>query len=332
MSDLVLGLMLYGVSLLTMAGIYSVLAIGLNIQWGYTGLFNAGIAGFFAVGAYVSAILTSSPSTSFIGGLDWPFPAGLLAAMVVAGAIGYLVGRLCIRLRADYLAIATIGVAEILRLILKNEIWATNGPRGISNIPRPFEDLSQPWSQLAFLAVVAFVVLIAYLLAERAGKSPWGRVMRSIRDNEAAAAAIGKDVVGFRLQGFVIGAALMGLGGALTAHFFKFIGPEATEPLLTTFLVWVMLIIGGSGNNRGAMLGALVVWTLWSATELLTSQLPPDWAVRATFLRIFLIGLGLQIVLQRYSKGLLPERPPNSRTDDMVPSVDPAQEKAPPAE
>jgi len=331
-SQLALGLLLYGVSLLTMAGIYGVLAIGLNIQWGYTGLFNAGIAGFFAIGAYVSAILTAGDSPNFIGGFGWPFPVGLLAALVVAGAIGYLVGRLCIRLRSDYLAIATIGVAEIFRLILKNEIWATNGPRGISNIPRPFESMSQPWSQIAFLGVVALVVLIAYLLAERAGRSPWGRVMRSIRDNEAAAAAIGKNVTGFRLQGFVIGAALMGLGGALAGHFFKFIGPEATEPLMTTFLVWVMLIIGGSGNNKGALLGALAVWTLWSATELLTSQLPPEWAVRATFLRIFLIGLGLQIVLQRYSMGLLPEKLPKIDAAEFAPPPGRAQEKSPPAE
>lgn len=331
-SELALGLLLYAVSLLTMAGIYGVLAIGLNIQWGYTGLFNAGIAGFFAIGAYVSAILTAASSDNFIGGFGWPFPVGLVAAMVVAGAIGYLVGQLCIRLRSDYLAIATIGVAEIFRLILKNEIWATNGPRGISNIPRPFESLSQPWSQIAFLLVVGLVVLIAYVLAERAGKSPWGRVMRSIRDNEAAAAAIGKNVTGFRLQGFVIGAALMGLGGALASHFFKFIGPEATEPLMTTFLVWVMLIIGGSGNNRGALLGALAVWTLWSATELLTSQLPPEWAVRATFLRIFLIGLGLQIVLQRYSKGLLPETLPKVDPSEFETPPGRAQEKAPAAE
>jgi branched-chain amino acid transport system permease protein len=331
-SELALGLLLYAVSLLTMAGIYGVLAIGLNIQWGYTGLFNAGIAGFFAIGAYVSAILTAASSDNFIGGFGLPFPVGLVAAMAVAGVIGYLVGRLCIRLRSDYLAIATIGVAEIFRLILKNEIWATNGPRGISNIPRPFESLSQPWSQLAFLLVVGLVVLIAYLLAERAGKSPWGRVMRSIRDNEAAAAAIGKNVTGFRLQGFVIGAALMGLGGALASHFFKFIGPEATEPLMTTFLVWVMLIIGGSGNNRGALLGALAVWTLWSATELLTSQLPPEWAVRATFLRIFLIGLGLQIVLQRYSKGLLPETLPKVDASEFETPPARAEEKAPPAE
>ncbi|MCH8110503.1 MAG: branched-chain amino acid ABC transporter permease [Proteobacteria bacterium] len=333
-SDLVLGLLLYVVGVLTMAGIYSVLTIGLNIQWGLTGLFNAGIAGFFAIGAYVSTILTSAPSATFIGGFGAPFVVGLLVAAVVTGAVGYFVGRLCIRLRADYLAIATIGIAEIFRLILKNEIWATNGPRGISNIPRPFEDWGQPWSQLAFLGVVALVVLIAYLLSERAGNSPWGRVMRSIRDNEAAAAAVGKNVTGFRLQGFVFGCALMGLGGALAAHFFKFIGPESTEPLMATFLVWVMLIIGGSGNNRGAMLGAVAVWTLWSATELLTSQLPPEWAVRAAFLRVFLIGLGLQIVLQRFSKGLLPERPPKSTITTPRPpgGLHLGQKETPPAE
>lgn len=333
-SDILLGLLLYVVGVLTMAGIYGVLAIGLNIQWGFTGLFNAGIAGFFAIGAYVSTILTSDPNGTFIGGFGAPFVVGLLVAAAVTGVVGYLVGRLCIRLRSDYLAIATIGVAEIFRLILKNEIWATNGPRGISNIPRPFETWSQPWSQLAFLGVIALVVLIAYLLSERASNSPWGRVMRSIRDNEAAAAAVGKDVIGFRLQGFVFGCALMGLGGALAAHFFKFIGPESTEPLMATFLVWVMLIIGGSGNNRGALLGAVAVWTLWSATELLTSQLPPEWAVRATFLRIFLIGLGLQIMLQRFSKGLLPERPPKSVVATGAPAggVQFGQKEAPPAE
>lgn len=334
MSDIVLGLLLYVIGILTMAGIYSVLTIGLNIQWGFTGLFNAGIAGFFAIGAYVSTIVTSDPNATFLGGFGAPFVVGLLVAAVVTGAVGYFVGRLCIRLRADYLAIATIGVAEIFRLVLKNEIWATNGPRGISNIPRPFEQFGQPWSQLAFLGVVALVVLIAYLLAERAGHSPWGRVMRSIRDNEAAAAAVGKNVTGFRLQGFIFGCALMGLGGALAAHFFKFIGPESTEPLMATFLVWVMLIIGGSGNNRGAMIGAVVVWTLWSATELLTTQLPPDWAVRATFLRVFLIGLGLQIVLQRFSKGLLPERLPKSALGNALRHAGPklTQKETPPAE
>ena len=315
MSDLTLGLFLYLVSLLTMGGIYAVIALGLNIQWGLTGLFNAGIAGFFAIGAYTSAILTSPISSKHLGGYELPFVVGLCISMIISGCIGYVVGRLCIRLRSDYLAIATIGVAEIFRLILKNELWATNGPRGISTIPRPFESLTQPWSQLAFLLVVLVILILVYFIIERAQLSPWGRVMRAIRDNDLAAQAIGKNVDNYRLQAFVFGCAFMGLGGALTAHFFKFIGPEATEPFMATFLVWVMLIIGGSGNNLGAIAGAFLIWALFSATELITIQFSPDWAVRATFLRIFLIGLVLQIVLQKFSMGIFPEKAPKRNKD-----------------
>ena len=314
MSDSMFGLMMYFVALLTMGGIYSVLCLGLNIQWGFTGLFNAGIAGFFAIGAYSSALLTAPPTPNHIGGFDLPIPIGLLAAMVFSGIVAYAVGRICLRLRSDYLAMATIGIAEILRLVLKNEAWLTNGSRGISNIPRPFEGLPVPQAQFAFLAVVLAIVVAIYLLIQRGAHAPWGRVMRAIRDDDVAASAVGKDVEQLRLQSFVFGSMIMGLGGALMAHSFKFIGPEATEPLLTTFLVWVMLIAGGSGNNRGAILGAIVIWTIWSSTEILINAvigwgwLPTGWATQGAFLRVFLIGLVLQIVLQRYAKGLLPER------------------------
>lgn len=313
------GLMMYVVGLLTMGGIYGVLCLGLNVQWGFTGLFNAGIAGFFAVGAYVTALLTGDPSPDHAAGWQLPIPLGLIGAMLGSGAIAWVVGRICLRLRSDYLAIATIGIAEILRLFLKNEDWLTNGSRGIANVPRPFESLAQPYAQLAFLAVVLVILGVIYWALERGRQAPWGRVMRAIRENERAAQAAGKDVVRFRLEAFVIGAMIMGLGGALSAHAFKYIGPEATEPLMTTFLVWVMLIAGGSGNNRGAILGAVVVWTIWSATELVTARLPPEWLTRASYLRIFLIGLLLQVVLQRFGRGLLPERaearpPPADRT------------------
>ncbi|NNG02475.1 MAG: branched-chain amino acid ABC transporter permease [Inquilinus sp.] len=310
MDGMLFGLGMYLIALLTMAGIYAVIALGLNVHWGMTGLFNAGIAGFFAIGAYVSALLTAGDSPGHIGGFGLSIPLGLAAAMVASGVLAYGIGRICLRLQSDYLAIATIGIAEILRLVLKNEIWLTGGPRGIGAIPRPFEGLGQPWAQLAFLAVVAVLVAAIYWAIERAQNAPWGRVMRAIRENDVAAEAAGKDVVRFRLQAFVFGALFMGLGGALTAHSFKFIGPDATEPLMTTFLVWVMLIVGGSGNNRGAILGALVIWTIWSATELVTNwlQLPPEWITRAAYIRVFLIGLLLQIVMQRFAKGLLPER------------------------
>jgi branched-chain amino acid transport system permease protein len=306
--DQTYGLFLYAISLLTMGGIYSILALGLNVQWGFTGLFNAGIAGFYAIGAYVSAILTTAPSVRHLGGYEVPYVVAFIAAMAVAGVIAWGVGKICLRLRSDYLAIATIGIAEIFRLILKNETWATNGPRGVSMVPKPFETLPEPYNQLLFLAMILLTVAVIYWGLERARKAPWGRLMTAIRENEISARAAGKNVERYRLQAFVFGSMLMALGGAYTAHYLKFIGPNATDPLTATFLVWVMLIVGGSANNKGAILGAMLMWTIWSATEILTSRLPDDLAIRTAYIRIFLIGLVLQIVLQKFPQGLLPEK------------------------
>ncbi|MDE0455928.1 MAG: branched-chain amino acid ABC transporter permease [Chromatiales bacterium] len=302
------GIFLYAVFLLTMGGIYAVLALGLNIQWGFTGLFNAGVAGFFAIGAYVTAILTSDASARHLGGLGLGVPAGICAAMLASAVIAWGVGRICIRLRSDYLAIATLGIAEIFRLILKNEVWATNGARGISQIPKPFEHLPEPWNQIGMMLLVLAIVLVLYALLERVRRSPWGRVMAAIRENEDAARAAGKDVETLRIEAFVLGAALMGLGGALMAHHIKFIEPNAAEPVSATFLVWVMLVVGGSGNNRGAILGAILIWTVWSTTEILTARLPAEWAVKSAYLRIFLVGLTLQFILQKYPGGIFRER------------------------
>jgi branched-chain amino acid transport system permease protein len=310
MDQSTLGLILYGLGLANLAAIYGVMALGLNLNWGVTGLFNAGVAGFFAVGAYTSVILTAPDSPHFLGGFGLPLPVGMLAAMLLSGLVALAIGATTIRLRSDYLAIGTIGIAEIIRLVLKNEEWLTNGVRGITTIPRPFAGQTALASELSYLAMTLAILLVLYALLERALQSPWGRMMRAIRDSESTAAASGKNVNARRLEAFVLGSMLMGLGGALFAHYLRYIGPEATEPITTTFLVWVMLIAGGSGNNRGAVLGAFVVWVIWSATELVTRQLPAEWAVRASYLRIFLIGLLLQIVLQRFSRGILPERNP----------------------
>ncbi len=308
--DAFYGYMLYGISLATMGGIYAVLTLGLNVQWGFTGLFNAGIAGFFGIGAYTTAILTTAPTHRHLGGYEMPYVVGFLAAMLICGVIAYLVGKVCLRLRSDYLAIATIGIAEIFRLILKNETWATNGPRGVSEIPKPFEHWPEPWNQFAFLALVLIIVAIVYVLVEVARKSPWGRVMTAIRENEPSAKAAGKNVEVFRMEGFVIGCMIMALAGALMAHYLKFVDPNATDPLLATFLVWVMLIVGGSANNKGAILGAFLMWVVWSATEIVTSRLPDELAIRAAYIRIFLIGLMLQIFLQKFPQGILPEKRP----------------------
>ncbi|MCB1377207.1 MAG: branched-chain amino acid ABC transporter permease [Alphaproteobacteria bacterium] len=311
------GLFFYLVSILIAGGIYAILCLALNIQWGMGGLFNAGIAGFFAVGAYASAIVTTAPSAKHLGGFSLPIPFGLAAAAVAAAITGWAVAKICVRLKSDYLAMASIGIAEILRLVIVNESWLTNGSLGIAGVPRPFGDLVQGrGSDLVFLGVVWVIVAGVYVISARLHDSPWGRTLRAIRDNEASARAAGKDVDWFRLQTFVIGAAIMGVAGGLSAHYFKFLSPSATEPLLVTFLVWVMLMAGGSGNNRGAVAGALAIWFLWSVTEIFSNRLPPEWITRSSYIRMLLIGLLLQFVLQRFRSGLIPERSPPIRFKD----------------
>ena len=310
------GFLNYLIALGTMSGIYAVLCLGLNLQWGFAGLFNAGIAAFFAIGAYTAAILTTPENPNHLGGFGLPIVLAWPIAMLLAGAIAWAIGRICLRLQGDYLAMATIGIAEVIRLVIKNEEWLTAGTRGIPNISRPFEGLPSPWNALAFLALVVALVFVIYWAAERAWASPWGRALRAIRDSDVAAAAIGKDVTQFRVEAFVLGAMVMALAGALSAHYFKFLGTSATEPMMVTFLVWVMLIVGGSGNNRGAILGAALIWVIWSATELLTNRLPGEWITRTSYIRVLLIGVILQVVLQRFARGLVPERPPRMIDDE----------------
>jgi branched-chain amino acid transport system permease protein len=306
-----MGLLFYLVAFLILGGIYAILCLALNVQWGFGGLFNAGIAGFFAVGAYTSALLTAAPADTHVGGFELPVPVGILASAVTAGVAGWAVAKICIRLKSDYLAMASIGIAEILRMVIVNEDWLTNGSLGITNIPRPFDGLLQGRdADLLYLVIVWLMVGVIYLICNRLYDSPWGRTLRAVRDNEDAARAVGKDVDFFRLQTFVIGAALMGIAGALSAHYFRFLSPEATEPLLITFLTWVMLMAGGSGNNKGAILDALAVWAIWSMTEIFSNRLPAELATRSSYIRMLLIGLLLQFVLQKYRSGLIPERSP----------------------
>lgn len=302
-----LGFLNYVVYLATFICIYGCLAIGLNVQWGYAGLFNVGIAGFFAVGAYSSAILTSPDVAGQLGGFGLPVFLGLVGSMAVSGALAWPIGKICLRFRGDYLAIVTIGVAELIRLVARSEDWLTGSARGVNGVPRPFGDLPYAQAQLAYLGLCGLILLGLYILVERQATSPWGRMMRSIRDNELAATAMGKDVPGRRLQAFIFGAAVMGLGGALYAHLNRAMTPDAVDPMIATFLIWIMVILGGSGNNRGALLGVVVVWIIWSASELVTDQLPTAMALKAKYVRVFLIGLMLQMVLRYRPEGILPE-------------------------
>jgi branched-chain amino acid transport system permease protein len=310
------GLLSYLVSLLIMGGIYAVFALGLNVQWGYTGLFNIGIAGFFAIGAYTSALITTpmpegvyASYVEQLVGLNLPFPFGLLGAAVVSGIIALAVGIPTLRLREDYLAIATIGIAEAIRLLFNNERWLANGPRGLTGLPQPLRALAEPGHyNYIYLGIVLLTVALVYWAIERGIRSPWGRVLRAIREDEIAAAMNGKDVFAFKLQALVLGSAIMGLGGALYAHYVRAISPDAFSPLFATFLIWVMLLLGGSGNNKGALLGAFLVWGIWMGTTFVTDQiLPPFWAARAPYLRFLLIGVILEAIILLRPQGILGE-------------------------
>lgn len=294
---------------------FALMCLGLNLQWGATGLFNVGVAGFVAVGAYTSAILTAPPSPDRLGGPAWPIAVGWLAAAVAAGLVALGVGALTLRLRHDYLAIATFGVAVTIQLLAMNLIGLTGGPFGIHGVPRPFTGLvtSPQGRNLAYVALVIALVLAVYLALERLVRSPWGRVLRGIREDEGAAAALGKPAAVFRLQAFTLGAMVMGLAGAVYAHFIGFVAPEDFLSILT-FQVWTMLVVGGSGNNRGAIVGAVTVWALWSASgAALTAILPEAVQARSAALQTVLIGGALAAILLVRPRGLLGERTVVSR-------------------
>ena len=300
----------YGAFFLTTALTYGIICLGLNVQWGQTGLFNVGVAGIVAVGAYTSALLTTPPSPDHFGGFNLPIAVGWVAAALITGAIAFGIGALTLRLRADYLAITTFGVAIAIQLIVLNAQSITGGPFGVAFIPRPFAALqgNAVLFSLANLLLVAAVTLLVYVGLERLVRGPWGRVLRAIREDEAAAAAIGKSANGFRLQAFALGGAIMGLAGAMQGHFIGFIAPDNYVAALT-FQVWAMLIVGGAGNNLGALLGAVVVWALWSASSAAVSAIfPPEQQARAASLEIVMIGVILAVILVAMPRGLLGEK------------------------
>jgi len=330
--ELFIGIINYLVFFGITAGTYAVLSLGLNLQWGYTGLFNIGVAGFYAIGAYTAALISGPPPDVWdgrlVGGFELPFLIGLLAAAAVSGFAAFLIGLPTLRLRADYLAIATIGIAETIRLILKNESWLTNGVWGLQQIPSPlyepiyygakgFVDTHPelyPWVQQLilkaynwfYLLLVVVVLVALYYFLKRLTRAPWGRVLKAIREDEDVAAMSGKNVFAYKLQALVLGAMIMGIGGALYAHYARFISPNTFKPLYATFIVWVMLILGGTGNNKGAILGAFVIWGTWAGTDFLTNYLPFT-ASQVAALRIIMIGIVLEAIILLCPQGLLPE-------------------------
>lgn len=391
--------------LLVQSFAYALIALGLNIQWGYGGLFNFGIMGMLMAGG-AAVTFVSFPVNAAFWGSDGPLMLGraLLAFLVgfglvwaarradrfgitgrwkatlvvlswiaayliyrsqidpaaayiestagwigglglhpvlgwafggvLAAGIAYIVGRICLGLRTDYLAIATIGISEILRALFKNMDWLTRGTLTVSPIPWPTplpQDLqaqgvsiadSFVYARLGFLAIVIVALAGAFFLVQRAYGGPWGRMMRSIRDNHIAAGSMGKNVTRRQLEIFVLGSVLMGIGGAMLVSFQQIYDPGSYQPINHTFLIWVMVIVGGAGNNWGAVFGALLIYITWMISDPVAQWLfngistwstdigwgpIPEIQSRASQMRVFVLGVVITIALRYAPRGLIPE-------------------------
>ena len=393
-------------SRLVEAAAYALIALGLNIQWGYGGLFNFGIMGFlmvggaavtfisfpvnpefwgsdgpmmlgralfaFAVGALIvlaarqahrigitgkwkgaltvlawfcayvlyrsqldpAAAYIESAGGGWVGGLGAHPVLGWLFGGVLAAGIAYIVGKICLGLRTDYLAIATIGISEIIRALIKNMDWLTRGTLTVSPIPWP-TPLPQDYqaggmdiassliaARAGYLVLALVVLAIVMWLISRAYSGPWGRMMRAIRDNHIAASSMGKNVTARQLEIFVFGSVLMGIGGAMLVSFVQIFDPSSYQPINHTFLIWVMVIVGGAGNNWGALFGAVLLWLVWVVSEPLSKAVfdfvsywstnagwgaIPEIEARSAQMRVFVLGLVITIALRFAPKGLIPE-------------------------
>jgi branched-chain amino acid transport system permease protein len=290
----------YLIAMAVSAGIYALMALGVNVIWGFAGMVNLGLVGFFAVGAYVSALLTLKAG--------WSIAAGMGAAALVTAAVGVVVALITVRLRGDYLAIVTLGFAETIRIVASNAIWLTNGTDGLSGIPGPYRGALSPEAfNLLYLAIVAVIVAIAYGVAERLRASPFGRVLRAIRDDEQVAAVAGKHVLFFKVKAFAIGSAALGLAGGLYAHYTSYIAPDIFVPLFTLYIK-LALLSGGLGNNRGAIAGAFAVVFLLESTRFVIPLVPGISIVQGAAIREFLVAALLLVMLRYKPAGLLPER------------------------
>ncbi len=293
----------YIIAMLVFAAFYGMMALGLNLIWGLTGMINLGLVGFFGFGAYVSAMLTRRH-------FDLPIPSGWIAATILTGLAGCLVALTVARLKGDYLAIVTLGFSEIVRLVASNEIWFTGGTDGISGIPGPWRGKVSPQDfNLIYLGIASVVLAATFWLCQRIRHSPYGRVLRAIRDDDQVAAVAGKNVLAFKVQIFAVGAAIVGLGGAMYGHYNAYIAPEGFVPLITIYVV-LALTAGGTGNNLGAVVGALLVVFFLESMRFVVQYIDFLQAVQVAALREFLIGVALIVVLRFRPQGLFPEHAP----------------------
>ncbi len=290
----------YLVAVGIIALIYMLLTIGLNLQYGYTGLINFGVVAFFAIGAYASALLTLA---------GWPLVPAFMVAMIVAGIAAYPIGLLSLRLSDDYLAVVTLGFSEVVRLVIQQEQWLTNGVQGLPGIPRMFESLGVgDYADVATLGALALCNLAAIGLMLHLARSPYGRLIQAIRDDEVAVEAIGKDPRRLKVQVFMLGAGLAGLAGGFYAHFITYLSPDQFLPLVT-FYVWIAMIIGGTGRTTGAVAGSLILMVFLEGSRFARDWVPGVSEVQMASVRLALVGLALILFTLYRPQGIMGSRP-----------------------
>jgi branched-chain amino acid transport system permease protein len=291
----------YLLFLATIGGIYGLLALGLNLIWGGAGMVNLGLAGFFAVGAYASALATTTVGA--------PILAGWTLALIAGGAAGLVVTLSTTRLREDYLAIVTLGFAEVVRLVAANEIWLTRGADGISGIPGPWKAALGPDFNAVYLLIVCAAVAVVFFFVRRVDRSPYGRVLRAIRDDAQVAQVAGKPVLRFKAEAFALSAAIAGLAGALYGHFTSYIAPDLFLPLITVY-IFLAVASGGTGRPAGALVGAYLLVALLESARFVVELIPDVTAVQRAALKELLIAVALILVLRLMPAGILRERIP----------------------
>jgi branched-chain amino acid transport system permease protein len=403
-------------TIVNMGLISAIMALGVNLQWGFAGLFNIGVVGFLGLGGLAAVLVAMPPvteawaagglgillglllgaativalilvrsrmapgwprtltlialavggfilyravfdpaaaaveavspaATGYLGGLGLPVLLAWPAGGVLAAAAAWIIAKVALGLRSDYLAIATLGIAEIILAVMRNEDWLARGVKNVVGIPSPVPqaiDLqnnpafveraaglgmdavtaSTLWTKTLYMGLFALVLAAIFVLLQLALHSPWGRMVRAIRDNEVAAEAMGKDVTRRHLQIFVLGSAIIGVAGAMMVTLDGQLTPGSYQPLRFTFLIWVMVIVGGSGNNWGAMLGGFLIWWLWVMVEPIGLWIfdtvsavlgEGAWLVTqlqdvAAHMRLLTMGVILLLVLRFSPRGLIPER------------------------
>lgn len=294
---------------------YNIFTLGLNIQFGYAGILNFTVITFMACGAYIAAVLVlpkanGSTGVHYILGLNLPWPIAAIGGAVASGLLGYLIGRIALKsLRSDYLAIVTLATGTLLFGLAGNDIHGFDGWAGLFNVPQPFAGVtglgpvSYSWF---FVAISAILMVLLWLFANRLYGSPLGRAMRAIRDDQDAAETFGKDSYKIRMIAMVIGCVYVGIGGMLTIAYITALSP-AGWTTGETFVVWAALLIGGRGNNLGAIVGSFLVAVVFNEATRYLPQMPSHPNLIPN-IRYIIIGLLVIFAVWFRPQGVLPEK------------------------